>query len=65
MIDLQLFTKQLFFFIDGVICFDIKCLYSYIGWVMGYKILSKKELCPNQFELTIEAPYITKNANMR
>ena len=29
---------------------------------MGYKILSKKELCPNQYELTIEAPYITKNA---
>lgn len=29
---------------------------------MGYKILSKKELCPNQFELTIEAPYVVKNA---
>ena len=29
---------------------------------MGYKILSKKELCPNQYELTIHAPYITKNA---
>ena len=29
---------------------------------MGYKIVSKKELCPNQYELTIEAPYITRNA---
>ncbi len=29
---------------------------------MGYKILKKVELCPNQFELTIHAPYITKNA---
>lgn len=29
---------------------------------MGYKILAKKELCANQYELTIEAPYITKNA---
>ena len=29
---------------------------------MGYKILSKKELCTNQYELTIHAPYITKNA---
>ena len=29
---------------------------------MGYKILSKKELSPNQYELTIHAPYITKNA---
>ena len=29
---------------------------------MGYKILSKKELCPNQYELTIHAPYVTKNA---
>lgn len=29
---------------------------------MGYKILSKIELCPNQFELKIEAPYITRNA---
>ena len=42
--------------------FDIKCLCSYNGRIMGYKILSKKELCPNQYELTIEAPYITKNA---
>lgn len=30
--------------------------------IMGYKILRKKELCPNQYELTIHAPYITKNA---
>ena len=29
---------------------------------MAYKILSKKELCPNQFELTIEAPYVVRNA---
>ena len=29
---------------------------------MGYKILKKKELCANQYELTIYAPYITKNA---
>ena len=29
---------------------------------MGYKIISKKELCPNQYELCVEAPYITKNA---
>lgn len=29
---------------------------------MGYKILSKKELCPNQFELTIYAPYVVRNA---
>ena len=29
---------------------------------MGYKILRKKELCANQYELTIHAPYITKNA---
>ena len=29
---------------------------------MGYKILAKKELCPNQYELTIEAPYIVRNA---
>ena len=29
---------------------------------MSYKIISKKELCPNQFELTVEAPYITRNA---
>lgn len=29
---------------------------------MGYKIVSKKELCPNQFELTVEAPYVVRNA---
>lgn len=29
---------------------------------MGYKILFKKELCPNQYELRIDAPYVVKNA---
>ena len=29
---------------------------------MGYKILDKIELCPNQYELKIEAPYVTRNA---
>lgn len=29
---------------------------------MGYKILSKRELCPNQFEITIDAPYVVRNA---
>ena len=29
---------------------------------MSYKILSKTELCPNQYELVIEAPYIVRNA---
>ncbi|MCD7878410.1 MAG: sulfide/dihydroorotate dehydrogenase-like FAD/NAD-binding protein [Candidatus Gastranaerophilales bacterium] len=29
---------------------------------MGYKILEKIELCPNQYELKIEAPYVTRNA---
>ena len=29
---------------------------------MGYKILGKKEVCQNQYELTIEAPFVTKNA---
>ena len=29
---------------------------------MAYKILSKKELCPNQYEITIEAPYVVRNA---
>ena len=29
---------------------------------MGYKILSKTELCPNQYELVIEAPYVVRNA---
>ena len=29
---------------------------------MGYKILSKKEICPNQFEISIDAPYVVRNA---
>ncbi len=29
---------------------------------MGYKILSKKEICPNQYEIVIDAPYIVRNA---
>ena len=29
---------------------------------MSYKILAKRELCPNQFELVIEAPYVVRNA---
>lgn len=29
---------------------------------MGYEILRKVEVCPNQFEITIKAPYITRNA---
>lgn len=29
---------------------------------MGYRILSKKELCPNQYEIKIEAPYVVRNA---
>ena len=29
---------------------------------MSYKILSKKELCKNQYELTIQAPYVVRNA---
>ena len=29
---------------------------------MGYEILYKKELCQNQFEIRVKAPYITKNA---
>ena len=29
---------------------------------MGYKILSKKEICPNQYEITIDAPYVVRNA---
>ena len=29
---------------------------------MGYKILSKKEICPNQFEITVDAPYVVRNA---
>ena len=30
--------------------------------MMGYKILSKTEICPNQYEMVIEAPYIVRNA---
>jgi len=29
---------------------------------MGYKILSKIELCPNQYEITVLAPFVVKNA---
>ena len=29
---------------------------------MSYKILSKTELCPNQYEITVEAPYVVRNA---
>ncbi len=29
---------------------------------MAYKILSKRELCPNQYEITIDAPYVVRNA---
>lgn len=29
---------------------------------VGYEILSKIELCPNQYELKIKAPFITRNA---
>ena len=29
---------------------------------MGYEILYKKELCKNQYEIKIKAPFITKNA---
>lgn len=29
---------------------------------MGYKILSKKEICPNQYEISIDAPYVVRNA---
>ena len=29
---------------------------------MSYKILSKKELCTNQYELVIDAPYVVRNA---
>lgn len=29
---------------------------------MSYKILDKKELCPNQYEIKIEAPYVVRNA---
>ena len=29
---------------------------------MSYKIISKRELCPNQYELVIEAPFVVRNA---
>lgn len=29
---------------------------------MGYKILSKKEICPNQYEITVDAPFVVRNA---
>lgn len=29
---------------------------------MGYKILDKKELCPKQYEIVIDAPFVVKNA---
>lgn len=29
---------------------------------MGYKLLAKKELCKGQFEYTIDAPFVTRNA---
>jgi len=29
---------------------------------VGYKLLAKKELCKGQFEYTIEAPFVTRNA---
>ncbi len=29
---------------------------------MGYKIIEKIELCPNQYELRIEAPFVVRNA---
>jgi hypothetical protein len=29
---------------------------------MSYKIISKRELCANQYELVIEAPYVVRNA---
>lgn len=29
---------------------------------MGYKILAKKEICPHQYEITVEAPYVVRNA---
>ena len=32
------------------------------GFNMAYKILAKKELCPNQYELTIDAPFVVRNA---
>lgn len=29
---------------------------------MGYKILYKKELCPNQYEIVVDAPFVVRNA---
>lgn len=29
---------------------------------MAYKIISKKEICPNQYEIQIEAPFVVRNA---
>ena len=29
---------------------------------MGYKILSKRELCANQYEITVDAPNVVRNA---
>ena len=29
---------------------------------MGYKILYKEEICPNQYEIRIDAPYVVRNA---
>lgn len=29
---------------------------------MGYRILAKKEICPNQYELTIDASFVVRNA---
>ena len=29
---------------------------------MPYKILTKKEICPNQYEITIDAPFVVRNA---
>ena len=29
---------------------------------MTYKIVSKKEMCPNQYEITLEAPFVVRNA---
>lgn len=28
---------------------------------MGYKILSKRELCENQYEIVVDAPFVTRN----
>ena len=31
------------------------------GKTVGYKILSKRELCEGQFEIVVDAPYVTRN----